>query len=325
MRRPGRLPAKAARRFLSGWAHDLRSLLDGQVLGARLLQQGVRTPNPETLDQLYESLEQLAFESSMFIEAAYACVGEPNQPKPLELDDLMRRATASLRDRVTLVPSNIVVDANEYAVARAMREMVLLLLRTRVAKRVKVSASLAGNSLAIAAVGEGVRRKPAAEQLREALGDAFGALQVLTKVGVSVSDGGRGLKAVFGVGLRPESRAQVLVLTRDAALRRTVARACRGTGIGVAAWTSSLPVLVALQEVGSVDPLKACVIDASVTDDCIERLYQTLGHASGRDRVLVVIDNPRKKPAASAHGLNHVVLRSKVATALERLMRNATE
>lgn len=297
-----RLPSSAARRrLLSSWGHDIKSLLHGQVLGARQLQEGTKAPEPAALRQLSESMEQLAFETWMFVEAAYSCVGQPNETRVIDLDDLLRRATAPMNDLVTLEASKIVVEASDYAVARTAHEMVLLLTRTRVARHVNVSASFARDRLTIEAVAGNGAVQPNAGRLREKLGATFAALQALTGATVSVNRNGRGLKAVFDAVQPDAVRPQVLVLSRDAVICRTVARACRGTGVGVKAWTSSLPLLVALQEATAETQVAACVIDAGLSDDCSERLHQAVGRDQFRDRVVVVNqDRASKLPASLA-------------------------
>ena len=293
-----RLPSAAVRRkFLSSWAHDLKSLVHGQLLGARQFQEGRRAPDQATLGELCESMEQLAFETWMFVEAAYACVGQPNDLSVVALDDLLRRATAPLGDLVTLEASQIVVEANDYAVARTAHEMVLLLTRTQVAKHVIVTASLARNRLTIEAVAGNGPVEPAAQRLRQRIPATFGALQALTGAVVSVHRDGRGLKAVFSVAQPDAARPQVLVLTRDAAVARAVARACRGTGVGVKTWASSLPLLVALQEATAETKVAACIIDAGLSDDCSERLHHAVDRDQFRDRVIMVSNDGLSKPS----------------------------
>ena len=73
-----RLPPPAARRkFLSEWAHDLRSLVQAQSLSVLHLQNGGAVPDGSLLDHMNAGMEQMGFAATNFIEAAYACVGEP--------------------------------------------------------------------------------------------------------------------------------------------------------------------------------------------------------------------------------------------------------
>lgn len=316
-----RLPSSAARRrLLSSWGHDIKSLLHGQVLGARQLQEGTKAPEPAALRQLSESMEQLAFETWMFVEAAYSCVGQPNETRVIDLDDLLRRATAPMNDLVTLEASKIVVEASDYAVARTAHEMVLLLTRTRVARHVNVTASLTRNRLTIEAVAGNGPVQPSARRLREKLASTFSALHALAGVVVSVNRNGRGLKAVFEVEQPDSARPQVLVVSRDVAIGRAVTRACRGAGVVVKAWTSSLPFLVALQEATAATQVAACVIDAGLSDDCSDRLHHAVGRDEFRDRVVVVNEDRAADPPTSLGRAGRVVDGGGLAAAIRETL-----
>ena len=81
----------------------------------------------------------------------------------------MRSATAGLGDFVTLEPSQIVVEASGYALARTTREMVLLLSRTQVARHLRVTAAAVGGRLTIEVVAGDGPVFPKAGRLREQL------------------------------------------------------------------------------------------------------------------------------------------------------------
>lgn len=320
------LPSPGERRkFLSDWAHDLKSLLHSQVLAVRHLKESLQPSEEATVNQVYEHMEQLAFETWMFVEAAYSCVGKPNEPGGVAVDDLLQRATASLGERVTLVTSEIVVEASDYAIVRTTHEMVLLLLRTRVAKHVTVTSSVARSRLTIEAVASNEPAQPRGARLRTRLDTTFATLRALTGVVVSVNRDGLGLKAVFRVGQQADSRAQVLVLTRDATITRDVARVCSRTGFGVKTWSTSLPILVALQEAGSRTNVAACVIDAAVSDDCTDMLHLALGREQFKDRVFVVNDDRTYNLPIVLASVSRVVEGSSLAAALrESLSAGAT-
>ena len=319
-----RLPPPAARRkFLSEWAHDLRSLVQAQSLSVLHLQNGGAVPDGSLLDHMSAGMEQMGFAATNFIEAAYACVGEPLPAKKVVVDELLRSATAGLGDLVTLEPSQIVVEASSYALARTTREMVFLLSRTQVARHLRVTAAAVGGRLTIEVVAGDGPVLPNARRLREQLDGTFSTLHSLTGVVVSVKRDGRGLRAVFRVGqIGGNTRPLVLVLAGDPSLAREVTRACRGTGVDVKAWSTSVPLLVTLQELDSPSVVAACVLDAGVSDDWTERLYHAIGREAFRGRVFVVRDDDCR--AADAFGnVGAVVAQAGLARALKALLNRA--
>ena len=156
------------------------------------------------------------------------------------------------------------------------------------------------------------------------LDGTFSTLHSLTGVVVSVKRDGRGLRAVFRVGqIGGNTRPLVLVLAGDPSLAREVTRACRGTGVDVKAWSTSVPLLVTLQELDSPSVVAACVLDAGVSDDWTERLYHAIGREAFRGRVFVVSDDDHQASDLVAD-VGAVVARAGVASALRALLDRTT-
>ena len=311
-----RLPSPSARRkLLSGYAHDLRGLIQAQGLSVKHLQTASNPSEQSLLEQMSAVMEQIAFETTSLVEASYACVGDPAAPTRVAIDDLVSRATWRLGDLVRIEPSSIVVEVDDYAVARAVRDMVYLLSRAKVAKQFRIAAQASRGRLTIEVTAADGTVRTSAMRLREQLDDTFATLESLTGVVVSVKRDGRGIKAVFPVHFIADARPRVLVLTRDPTLTRQVVRVCRGAAVEVQAWPSSFPVLVALQEFKSADQVAACVIDAVVSDDCTERLYEALRREPFRGRAFVVSDESKVAgpPSRSAE----MVPRGEVVRALK--------
>ena len=320
-----RLPPPSARRkLLSGWAHDLRNLIQAQGLAVSHLQEGATAPERSLLEQMSTGMEQIAFEAAHFIEAAYACAGAPEPPVKVAVDELLRRATRRHDDRVTVEPSHLVVDANAYALARTAREMSLLLSRSQFAQQLRVSSSAARGRLTIEVVAGDGPVRPNAALLRERLDTTFSTLQGLTGVVVTVNRDGRGLKAVFRARLHGNARPLVLVLSRDSAVLREVGRACRGAAVEVQSWPTSMPLLFALQEIKSPADVAACVIDAGLTDDCTERLYQALGREPLRERVFIVREDGESQVPGPLQHVGGVLARAELATSLKASLLRRT-
>lgn len=316
-------PPRARRKFLGGWAHDLISLIQAQGLSVRLLQEGGNPSDRALLDQMRAGMERIAFEATSFVEAAYACVGQPGPPTKFVVDELLRRATERLGDLVTVEPSQIAVEANAYAVARAVRDMVYVLLRAQVAKQLRITTEAARGRLTIEVFAGDGPVQPNAMRLREQLDSTFATLESLTGVVVSVRRDGRGVKAVFPVRQIGPSRPLVLVLARDPSITREVTRTCRGAPVDLQVWSSSVPILVALQELKSLSEVAACVIDASVSDDCTERLHQALRREPLRGRVLIVSDDTNHETPAPLREVAGSVTRSQLSPALNAALARA--
>ena len=138
-------------RLLAGIAHEIRHATRVQGLLLKQMADARGDQNEASTRELAEATKQLRFHVDNLIEAAYACVGVGREAPAVDVDYVLAGATHQHSEAVSVRTSGVVVATHQFVLAETAREMVLLLSRAGMGRRVVLSASAANGKLAIEA------------------------------------------------------------------------------------------------------------------------------------------------------------------------------
>lgn len=274
-------------RLLAGIAHEIRHATRVQGLLLKQMADARGEQDEAATLELADATTQLGFHVDNLIEAAYASAGVQSEAAAVDVDFVLARATHQFSWDVSVRPSGVVVVTHRYALAEMAREMVLLLSRAGMGRRIVLSASAGNGKLAIEAVATEKTPAVTVGRIRKEIDGVLLTLQRLSGAKVTPLKDGRGVRAVLPCREKP-TRPLVLLFTQDRSLAQLVERSIPSQATELRWWPMSIPLLVTLQEVASPEQVALCIIDARARDDFLPRLYSAVAHARLRDRVVLV-------------------------------------
>ena len=249
-------------------------------------------------------------------------MGVGREAPAVDVDYVLAGATHQHSEDVSVRTSGVVVATHQFALAETAREMVLLLSRAGMGRKVVLSASAANGKLAIEAEATDETPAVTAGRIRKEIDGVLLTLQRLSGATVSPLKNGRGVRAVLPYREKP-TRPLVLLLTQDQGLAKLVERNSPSQSLEVRWWPMSIPLLVTLQEATSSEQVALCIIDARARDDFLPRLYTAVAREHLRDRVVMVgVDETYPVPEELAE-FARVVSRRDLAGTLATLGQQA--